>query len=58
MSSLANSLKKEVLVEGVETEAGLALINQIGIGKAQGYLFSKPMPFDDFVAWAKKNAAN
>ena len=58
MSSLANSLKKEVLVEGVETEAGLALINQIGIGKAQGYLFSKPMPFDDFVVWAKKNAAS
>lgn len=58
MSSLASSLKKEVLVEGVETEAGLALINQIGIGKAQGYLFSKPMPFDDFVVWAKKNAAS
>jgi EAL domain-containing protein (putative c-di-GMP-specific phosphodiesterase class I) len=58
MSSLANSLKKEVLVEGVETEAGLVLINQIGIGKAQGYLFSKPMPFDAFVDWAKKNAGN
>jgi EAL domain-containing protein (putative c-di-GMP-specific phosphodiesterase class I)/GGDEF domain-containing protein len=54
MSLLANSLGKEVLVEGVESQEGLNLINQIGIAKAQGFFFSKPMPFDEFVTWVKK----
>jgi len=58
MASLAESLDKEVLVEGVENEAALQLINQIGITKAQGYYFSKPMPFDEFVRWAKINSAS
>ncbi|EUJ10523.1 EAL domain-containing protein [Methylophilaceae bacterium 11] len=58
MASLAESLDKEVLVEGVENEAALQLINQIGITKAQGYYFSKPMPFDEFVQWAKINSAS
>lgn len=53
MSMLANSLGKEVLVEGLETLEALALINQMGIKKAQGYYFSKPMPFNEFVVWAK-----
>lgn len=58
MALLAESLDKEVLVEGVENEAALQLINQIGITKAQGYYFSKPMPFDEFVQWAKINSAS
>lgn len=58
MASLAGSLDKEVLVEGVENEAALQLINQIGITKAQGYYFSKPMPFEEFVRWAKINSAS
>lgn len=58
MASLAKSIGKEVLVEGIENQAALDLINQIGIKKAQGYFFSKPMPFDDFVQWAKINAAS
>lgn len=58
MASLAESIGKEVLVEGVENQAALDLINLIGIKKAQGYFFAKPMPFDEFVQWAKINAAN
>lgn len=58
MAALAESLDKEVLVEGIENEAALQLINQIGITKAQGYYFSKPMPFDEFVHWAKINSAS
>lgn len=56
MASLAESIGKEVLVEGIENQAALDLINQIGIKKAQGYFFSKPMPFDEFVQWAKINS--
>jgi EAL domain-containing protein (putative c-di-GMP-specific phosphodiesterase class I) len=58
MASLAESIGKEVLVEGVENEASLKLINEIGIRKAQGYYFSKPLPFDEFVSWAKINSTN
>jgi len=58
MALLGQSLGKEVLVEGLETADGLALINQIGISKAQGYFFSKPMPFDDFVIWSKNKSTN
>jgi EAL domain-containing protein (putative c-di-GMP-specific phosphodiesterase class I)/GGDEF domain-containing protein len=58
MALLAESIGKEVLVEGVENEAALKRINEIGINKAQGYYFSKPMPFDEFVRWAKNNSAS
>ncbi|MGZ8269823.1 MAG: EAL domain-containing protein [Methylophilus sp.] len=58
MALLANSLGKEVLVEGVESQAGLDLINKIGIDKAQGFFFSKPMPFNEFVSWAKNHSSN
>lgn len=57
MTLLGQSLGKEVLVEGLETQEGLHLINQIGIKKAQGYFFSKPMPFNEFVNWAKNKSA-
>jgi EAL domain-containing protein (putative c-di-GMP-specific phosphodiesterase class I) len=56
MALLAESIGKEVLVEGIENEAALRRINEIGITKAQGYYFSKPMPFNEFVRWAKKNS--
>jgi EAL domain-containing protein (putative c-di-GMP-specific phosphodiesterase class I)/GGDEF domain-containing protein len=58
MTLLGLSLGKEVLVEGLETAESLKLINQIGIKKAQGYYFSKPMPFHDFIAWSKNRSAS
>ena len=58
MSLLAKSLGKEVLVEGVESQEGLNLIKQIGITKAQGFFFSRPMPFNEFVSWVKKHSGN
>lgn len=56
IAQLATSLDKEVLVEGIENLESLQLINKIGIKKGQGYYFSKPMPFDEFVRWASINA--
>ena len=50
---LAQSLGKEVLAEGVENEACLALIAKLNIVKCQGYHFSKPMTYEDFISWAK-----
>ena len=53
IAMLAKSLGKEVLAEGVEDEACLALIKKLEIDKCQGYYYSKPMSFEQFVDWAK-----
>lgn len=53
IAMLAKSLGKEVLAEGVEDEACLAQIKKLEIDKCQGYFFAKPMPFEQFIAWAK-----
>lgn len=57
IAMLANSLGKEVLVEGVEDEDCFDLIKQMNIHKCQGYYFAKPMPFEAFVAWAKQHSS-
>ncbi len=54
---LANSLGKEVLAEGVEDKECLDIIKKLNIHKCQGYYFAKPMPFEQFIAWAKKHSA-
>ena len=40
--SLAKSLKKRVIAEGIETEAQLAVLQNLGCDYGQGYLFAKP----------------
>lgn len=41
---LARSLHLDVVAEGVETEAQLGRLDGLGCQRAQGYLFSKPLP--------------
>ncbi len=53
IAMLAKSLGKEVLAEGVEDEACLAQIKKLEIDKCQGYFFARPMPFEQFIEWAK-----
>lgn len=40
--SLAKNLKKKVIAEGIETEAQLTLLQNLGCDYGQGYLLSKP----------------
>ena len=40
--SLAKSLKKKVIAEGIETEAQLALLQNLGCDYGQGYLLARP----------------
>ena len=44
--SLAHALKLEVIAEGVETEVQAAILQSLQCDLMQGYLFSKPVPFD------------
>jgi len=48
---LGESLGLEVVAEGVETAEQAALLGKLGCQNAQGYLYGKPMPADDFIAW-------
>ena len=45
--ALADSLNIATTAEGVETEAELAMIQQLGCNKIQGYYFGRPMIFAD-----------
>lgn len=55
IAALARSLGKDVIAEGVEDQKCMDLIQKMKINKCQGYFFAKPMPFDQFVQWAKQH---
>ncbi|WP_082012659.1 bifunctional diguanylate cyclase/phosphodiesterase [Belnapia sp. F-4-1] len=44
IASMAEALGLVTIAEGVETEAQLALLRQLGVAQVQGYLFSRPCP--------------
>src|SRR5262249_10912787 len=44
---LSHSIGKSVVVEGIENNAQLAAIRNLKCDVAQGYLFSKPIPFNE-----------
>ena len=48
--ALANSLNIATTAEGVEDESELAMIQQLGCSKIQGYYFGRPMVFADSMA--------
>ena len=45
----ANELGVSPLCEGVETESHFEFLKATGCERAQGYLFSKPMPLDELL---------
>jgi len=49
--AMARSLKVEVVSEGVETEAEGTFLRAHGCDMAQGFLYNRPMPADQFERW-------
>ena len=52
MVDLGHNLGLEVVAEGVEDEATLALLRDLGCDRAQGYVIGRPRPATDIAAAA------
>lgn len=52
---MAKGLAKNVVAEGVETMEQLSFLKQHGCNEVQGYLFSKPVPENQFQSLLEKN---
>ena len=53
---LSHSLGKSVVAEGVEDEAQLTAVGELGCDIAQGFLFSEPICFDDVAPFVLRRA--
>src|SRR6266849_9332147 len=54
---LAHGLRLKVVAEGVETQAHVELLKEIGCELAQGYLYSKAVPGEAIEELLRKNRA-
>ena len=52
---LGHSLGKKIVAEGVENEAVLQALAEMGCDIAQGYHISRPVPFEALVNWLATN---
>lgn len=55
---IARSMELDTVAEGVETPEQLERLKEIGCNYAQGYYFSKPIPYRDFEALLKTRHKN
>jgi diguanylate cyclase (GGDEF)-like protein/PAS domain S-box-containing protein len=53
--AMGNSLNLNVIAEGVETQAQYDFFKENNCGQVQGFLFSRPLPSDEFIAVLKQN---
>ncbi|ONI43380.1 hypothetical protein AN641_10345 [Candidatus Epulonipiscioides gigas] len=55
---MSNKLNLKTVVEGIETEEQLDILKKLGFNTIQGYLFSRPLPVNDFVSLLEKTNIN
>ncbi|MEC5386474.1 EAL domain-containing protein [Uliginosibacterium sp. H3] len=52
--SLGRALNLTLVAEGVEQRSTITLLGKLGCHVAQGYLYCRPLPPEDFVAWYRE----
>lgn len=52
--SMAKALKLRTVAEGVETEEQYRFLVESGCDEFQGYLFSRPLPYSDFIKFYRE----
>jgi EAL domain-containing protein (putative c-di-GMP-specific phosphodiesterase class I)/GGDEF domain-containing protein len=57
MIGLSHGLGYRVVAEGVETQAAVDLLREMGCDEAQGYRFARPLELADFRAWLQAHDA-
>ena len=50
---LAHNLGLTVVAEGLETAKAWGMLSRLGCDEGQGYFIGKPMPHEQFIAWAR-----
>ena len=55
---IGHEMSMVVVAEGVETQEQLRMLAELGCDIAQGYLFAKPMPAEELVAWHQQLEAS
>ena len=56
--AMGNSLNLNVIAEGVETQEQYDFLKENNCSQVQGFLFSRPLPSDEFIAVLKQNIAD
>lgn len=51
IGQLVRAAGKDIIFEGVETQQQIEFLRDYGYEKAQGYVFSKPVPIAEFEKW-------
>ncbi len=52
---MARRLGSTVLIEGIEHKDEVRIARQLGIDAVQGYVFARPMPFDQVRTWIRQS---
>ncbi|QOP40448.1 EAL domain-containing protein [Sulfurimonas marina] len=52
--ALSQSLNKNIVAEGSETEEHIKILKELGVNQVQGYFYSKPLKFEEFESFLKE----
>lgn len=53
--SLGHNMKMSIIAEGIEEEEQATMLTKMGVDKAQGYYYAKPMPQSDLADYISQN---
>ena len=55
--AMAKSLGIRTVAEGIERHAHRSVLSELGCDIGQGYLYSKPVPYEEFLSFMKAKSA-